>query len=190
MSILDSIFDAFPNFSLTSGAEESYRKFRSRENSLVSCLDDSADTEIFSDVEMLACHYHDTPCGVISLAVGTNSQKTDQRNCYGRVDLVIVDPKYRNSGLGRVLVFAGVLWLLDRFGSSLYSISCLAAHEAIARIFESDLNAARSERDGANYIHESLSVDDESTLLLTESLKTQLTEAVKVSAYRLRQKGN
>jgi hypothetical protein len=122
--------------------------------------------------------------------VGTNLQKTDRRNQYGRIDLVIVEEKFRKMGISRILVLAAVKSLLDRFGNTLYSISCLAAHAAIARIFEADLAATVTERDSANFVHESLAISEETSSQLQASVTKQLADAVQVTAYRLRQKEN
>ena len=190
MNIFNDAFRSFPHLSLTSGEENIYRRFRNREGTLVSCLDDSTGEKVFPTFEVLVFHSRGIPCGVVSLAVGTNREKKDRRNQFGRIDLVIVDPEYRRLGISRVLVLAAVRWLLDRFGGTLYSISCLAAHTAIARIFEADLSATLSQRDGANYVHESLTISKETSSQLQKSVTQKLADAVQVTAYRLRQKEN
>ena len=188
MNIFNDSFHSFPHLSLTSGEEDIYHRFRNREGTLVSCLDDSSAKRIFPDFEVLVFHSRGIPCGVVSLAVGTNRKKKDRRNQYGRIDLVIVDPEYRRLGISRVLVLAAVRWLLDHFGRTLYSVSCLAAHTAIARIFEADLAATASEREGTNFVHESLTISEETSSQLQKSVTQQLADAVQVTAYRLRQK--
>ena len=190
MNIFNDALRSYPHLSLASGEEDVYRRFRNREGTLVSCLDDSSAKRIFPDFEVLVFRSCGIPCGVVSLAVGTNHQKTDRRNQYGRIDLVIVDPEYRKLGISRVLVLAGVRWLLERFDSTLYSVSCLAAHTAIARIFEADLAATVSQRDGANFVHESLTIREETSSQFQTSVAQKLADAVQVTAYRLRQKEN
>jgi GNAT superfamily N-acetyltransferase len=190
VNIFNDAFRSFPHLSLTTGEEDIYRRFRNREGTLVSCLDDSSAKRIFSDFEVLVFRSRGEPCGVVSLAVGTNYQKTDRHNQYGRIDLVIVDPEYRKLGISRVLVLAGVGWILEHFGRTLYSISCLAAHTAIARIFEANLAATVSERDGANFVHESLTIREETSSQFQTSVAQKPADAVQVTAYRLRQKEN
>ena len=190
MNIFNDAFRSFSHLSLTSGEEDVYRRFRNRERTLVSCLDDASAKRVFPNFEVLVFRSRGIPCGVVSLAVGTNHQKTDRRKQYGRIDLVIVDPEYRKLGISRILVLAAVSWLLDRFERSLYSVSCLAAHTAIARIFESDLAATVSERSGANFVHESLTIGEETASQFQTSVTKKLADAVQVTAFRLRQKEN
>jgi len=190
VNIFNDAFRSFSHLSLTSGEEDIYRRFRNREGTLVSCLDDSSAKRIFPDFEVLVFRSRGIPCGVVSLAVGTNDQITDSRNQYGRIDLVIVEPEYRKLGISRVLVLAAMSWLLDRFGNSLYSVSCLAAHTAIARIFESDLAATVTQRAGGNFVHESLEISEETSPEIQKSVTQKLADAVQMTAYRLRQKEN
>jgi hypothetical protein len=69
-------------------------------------------------------------------------------------------------------------------------VSCLAAHAAIARIFESDLAATVSARDGTNFVHESLAISEETFSQLQKNVTQKLAYAVQVTASRLRQKEN
>ena len=95
MNIFNDVFRSFPHLSLTAGEENIYRRFRNREGTLVSCLDGSDAKRIFPEFEVLVFRSRGIPCGVVSLAVGTNHQKTDRRNQYGRIDLVIVEEEFR-----------------------------------------------------------------------------------------------
>ena len=66
----------------------------------------------------------------------TNKIKDPGRNQLVRIDLVITDARFRELGVGRALLMCVVVHLLHHWRDKLYSISCLAAHEAIRKTLE------------------------------------------------------
>ncbi len=163
-----------------------YRRFRSLEPGLVSCLDDQQPPDARLDI--LSVELFGAAAGVCSFVVRTNRHKPDGRNRYGRVDLVIVERQARGLELGRLLTLAGVVQMLADHGEQLYSISCLAAHPAIAHILESVGFKPDDQRDDT-YCHEQLALDDPSQLF---ALRTKMLDATAAAAqacnFRIRQR--
>jgi len=126
--------------------------------------------------------------GVASVGIGTNLYKARPRNCFGRIYLVIVEREFRRFGLGRILVLTALDFLLDRFGETLYSISCLAAHEAIHRIMHSEIDFRICELACRNFIPVSVDLPKLKSLEFRREVHMALEKAVKLAAYRLRQK--
>lgn len=162
-----------------------YRRFRSLEPGLVSCIDGEQPSDARLDI--LAVELFGAAAGVCSLVVRTNPHKPDGRNRYGRVDLVIVERQARGLDLGRLLTLAGVVQMLADHGEQLYSISCLAAHPAIAHILE-DVGFQPDDKRDDTYCHEQLKLDDPSRLF---ALRTQMLDATVAAAqscnFRIRQ---
>ncbi|HAX46365.1 MAG TPA: hypothetical protein DCX78_06025 [Nitrospina sp.] len=72
--------------------------------------------------------------GVISLVIKENKYKPVPSNKYARLDLVIVDNKFRHNGVGRLLLLAGITYLLKNSEEQLYSSSCLATHKMVENV--------------------------------------------------------
>ena len=86
--------------------------------------------------EVLTLRFHGKPLGVTSFLLETNAKRPAPRRKFARIDLVITHPAFRGNGIGRLLILLVVAFLLERNGEELYSISCLAAHDAVAHVLE------------------------------------------------------
>ena len=182
---LAAIFRSYPRLKVSLGDEALYRRFRLREPSLVSCLDEQS-SRSGAGLHFLVIHCNAEPAGVVSLVIQTNTQKRTARNAFARVVLVIVSETYRKLGLGRVLVISALIHLLEKFGSRLYSISCLAAHPAIEKILE-QVGFQRSDRPNRSFVHEELKLADKDIDEVLETMTTSAAAAAQAANFRVRQ---
>jgi len=168
--------------------ESVYKRFRCLEPSLTSCVDELVDSSS-ARTFYVAALLDGVPIAVTSLVVRVNPQHPAGAMAYGRIDLVIVDPRFRGFRIGRLLVTAALLHLLDRCGGQLYSVSCLAAHPAMERILD-ELGFVRSQRSKKNYVHEELKLDTINRAKLLEDLAYRLGESFRQARFRIRQEQN
>ncbi len=99
---------------------------------------------------------------------------------------MIVAPVFRGLGLGKVMVLASLVHILEAFGQRLYSISCLAAHPAIEVIL-SQVDFDRSVRGEKNFVHEELHIGMDRRKLVND-LVTATAQASQTANFRCRQR--
>ena len=126
------------------------------------------------------------PLGALSFIITQNPHRSGRRKCYGRVDLVIVDPSARGLGLGRVLILSAVSHMLRENGPELYSISCLAAHRAVAKVLE-DVGFEGTQRKERNFVLMQVAVDSEGVNQFDARIAEATGDALRKTAYRIRQ---
>lgn len=175
----------YPRLSLTLGDELAYRRFRTLEPSLISCIDEHAGSEV-RQVQYLVVQCESVPAGVLSLVVQANACRRTSACLFARIDLVIVQNCYRGLGLGKLLVLSSIVQAIDAYADRLYSISCLAAHGAMAKILER-VGFARTERENRNFIHEELRLDRGNIAELTERFVAEARAAAQAANFRIRQ---
>ncbi len=178
----------FEKLAVSWGDEATYRRFRVLEPSLVSCVDQHSeprDTTI--EYPMIKCMGE--VAGIASLVTRVNTRKPPHRSLYGRIDLVVVQDRFRGLGLGRVLTLVSVAHLLERFDSRLYSISCLAAHPAMEKILDS-VGFVRREQGAKNYVHEELAIDPAEVGKLRDRMFSETTAAARRANFTIRQRQN
>ncbi len=176
--------ERYPRLTLALEDEALYGRFRVLEQSLVSCLDGKP-RPTGSSLEILGVHCNLEPAGVVSLVLERNFRKSGAANSFGRIDLVIVPESFRRLGLARLLVFSGILYLLEKYGDRLYSISCLAAHPAIEKIL-SEVGFASRERPGCNYVHVELKLESVDRRPLIATLLEKTEAAARIAHFKFR----
>lgn len=184
-SELTRVMRGYRDLRISLANASSYRRFRSVEPSLVSCLDGQVGEER-REPDVLMVLVRNEPAGILSFVIETNPRKAGSADRYARIDLVIVARRFRGLGLSRLLILAVLVHLLREHGRRLYSISCLAAHEAIAHVLE-EIGFVGQTRDGKGFRHEELRVDGPEADALGESFARQLRDAAQVTGFRLRQ---
>lgn len=85
-------------------------------------------------LEHFVLFLHDQPSGGVSIGYFKNQNRSETRNLFARIDLVVVPEEFRGLGIAKVLVTGALLQIIRAFPQSLYSISCLAGHKAIEHI--------------------------------------------------------
>ena len=163
-----------------------YRQFRCLEPNLVSALD-GKDDKTRTPLQVISIRDQRELMGVISFFTSFNARRPAASNRFARIDLVIVHDDYRQHGVGRLLVYSAIAHLLIDQRDCLYSISCLAAHDAIAKILE-DVGFVASDRDGQNFIHEELKLDGKDRQQLASEFLDHTAMALQRTNYRLRQR--
>lgn len=182
---LARIFEPYPRLHLGRADAALFREFRAGEPGLVSLLDEAPETGRF---ETLVFAHNDHPLGVLSYLIVDNPRRADRRaNRYARIDLVIVKKGVRGLGVSRVLILASLVKLLAESGERLYSISCLAAHPAIAAVLES-LGFDPSPREDKGFTHEELRLEAVDRTELASRFTEQLAASLRRAHYRLRQR--
>ena len=184
---ISSIFEPLALVGLELGDVATYERFRLREPGLVSLLDERGDRPP-ADCHILTATVRGAPAAAASFIVESNTHRTVPACKFARIDLVITDPESRGLGLARLLVLSGLAHILDLYGRQLYSISCLAAHEAIEKILE-DFGFQGRDRGERNYKHEEIKLDspEEAERLGLRALE-EAAESAQMTQYRLRQK--
>ncbi len=132
-SKLADLFEVFPDLELNKGDLSILQVFRGQEPQLVAFFD-GYDGE--QKNEVLVFSGKNEPLGIVSFVIMENKYKPHPNNKYARIDLVIVKNNSRNLGVGRLLTLCSIIYLLKTSGEQLYSISCLAAHEAMETILK------------------------------------------------------
>ena len=131
--LLNEWFESLPHLEYSFGDIATYKSLHVLESQLVSMTEELGATK---EPEVLTLRFHGKPLGVTSFLVETNAKRPAPRRKFARIDLVITHPAFRGSGVGRLLILLVVAFLLERDGEELYSISCLAAHDAVAHVLE------------------------------------------------------
>ena len=170
------------------GDEDTYRRFRILEPSLVSCVDQHSDSHD-TTIEYLMIKCMGEVAGIASLVTRVNTHRPPHRSLYGRIDLVIVHERFRGLGLGRVLTLVSVTHLLETFDSRLYSISCLAAHPAMEKILDS-VGFVRREQGEKNYVHEELAIDPTEVGEFRDRMVSETKAAARRANFNIRQRQN
>lgn len=170
---------------LTTVSEDTYKRFRCLEPSLASCLDELKNKS-HARTFFVAVEIDGQPVAVTSLVVQSNPRRSSPLTAYGRIDLVIVDSEFRSLRLGRLVVTAALLELLEKFGTQLYSVSCLAAHPAIERILDS-FGFTKTLRGEKNYVHEEIKLQGDDHIQMRSNLTDALTECLQQSRFHIRQ---
>jgi RimJ/RimL family protein N-acetyltransferase len=183
---VSTILQKYPRIGVGFASDTTYRQFRALAPQLVSYQDEHDGREA-TQLVLFAVYIDDVPVACVSCILDVNDMRKKPRTRYARVDLVIVPEKHQRLGLGRVAVLAALLHLLDTQGSHIYSVSCLAAHEAINVILQ-DLGFEAKRRDDHNFVHEEYRLNDENESTFTEIVASRLQEAVRLTSYRLRQR--
>lgn len=182
---LESIFAPFPRFQLKSRQTEVYRRFRILAPTLTSILDD-APAASSRNSDMLALYDRGEAVGVASFCLVKNGARKSGAGEFARIDLVITHPSCRGKGYGRLLLLSALTYLLEKSGDRLYSISCLAAHPAIAKVLE-DLGFNGERREGRDFKLETLNLGSGDGARRLKEYSGKLAAHLKIVDYRARQ---
>ena len=124
------LFAQSPDYQIAKADKSIYRSFCSKEPELVSCYD-NFDGDY--DEEFLVFKKNNQPLGLASIVIRENPNKPAQPKIYARLGLIIVDKKYREIGIGRLLIVCSLLFALRTQRQQIYSISCLAAYAMVEK---------------------------------------------------------
>lgn len=183
--ILTDVFGEDPRFILEQGDLNTYHAFRHKEPNLVSIVDGKPD--MTDNLNALVLRMEGNPLGAVSFLVQHNPHKTPPLDCYGRIDIVVVGESSRGTGIGRLLLLSVNLVLLRDHGSSLYSISCLAAHPAVEAVLES-VGYTPGQRGNSDFVHEELRLEGGRREGLERDFSARLSQCFQQVRYALRQK--
>ena len=180
---LPDVFREPARWRLSRGDVAVYQALRATEPQLVSLLDHKP----AGALEALVLWESGTPLGAVSCVVQTNPLRPAEAQRFARIDIVIVPKHLRGLGLGRLLLASATAFLLQTQGPLLYSISCLAAHPAVAHALE-ELGFAADVRAALHYVHEELRLPPGEVPVLAERFRDEAAACLRRSAYALRQR--
>lgn len=156
--ILNDLTKDWPHLSCFLGDVAAYKRLRIVEPHLVSCFDAPSHFDC-KKVQILTLTTYNGVLGALSFGVFSNEKRKGPLDLYARIDLVIADKSWRGYGVSRALILCAMFYILKTYGKRLYSFSCLAAHQAIAKILES-LSFTGEIRTGQSFKHENLNLED------------------------------
>lgn len=181
---LHDIFKPYPRLELRQEAGGSFTQFRAYAPQLVSCYDEQSKKALTPS--LLVLYWDKMPIGALSYLIQQNSYRKSPRDHYARIDLVIVPESYEGNGLSFLLVSCAQLFFLESLPHKIYSISCLAAHPAIAHVLKSYGFQPKGQND-KNFVEYEQVVSDENALKIKKSAIESACERAQVVHYRLRQ---
>jgi hypothetical protein len=156
----------------------------SQHRALEPALVSSAKDERGVKVVLLA--YAGASLGVATFFLETNTRRSSSDNVFARIDLVIVPGQRRGHGVARALVLCVLTYLAGVHADRLYSISCLAAHDAIVKILRDEGFETRAVPD-QHFTHAELKVTGQNRAGLRDRLAHDAATALRTVNYRLRQ---
>ena len=162
------------------GTQDILSQYRAREPGLVSSARDG------SDVKVVLLEYDGALLGIASFFLETNARRTTTANLFARVDLVIVPGSHRRRGVARALLLCVLTYLLSVHGHRLYSISCLAAHDAIVKILSDEGLRTRPVPE-RHFTHAELPITGQTRASVRDRIARDAARAVQTVNYRLRQ---
>lgn len=182
--LLDDLCKPYPQLQIFYAGQSLYQQFRIAEQHLVSILDKGQHKAIH---QILALRAFGIEAGMTSYTIHENSVKKIPPRNYARIDLVIVPEELRGLGVARVVVLAALIDLLMQHGEDIYSISCLAGHEAVARIL-TKLAFQEGQKKEGNFRHFELRLENFNSQNLVKTFESELALALQFTNYRFRQR--
>ena len=177
---LDALVATHSRMRLWWGTQDILRLYHAREPELVSSAIDE------SDVQVVLLEYNSSVLGIASFFLQTNARRAIPDNRFARVDLVIVPGSNRRRGVARALVLCALTYLVDVHGDRLYSISCLAAHDAIVKILR-DLGWQTRAVPERRFTHAELPLTAQTRGGVRDRLARDAARALQTVNYRLHQ---
>lgn len=182
---LSTLLDAYPHVRIHFGQKDDFTKFRTYAPQLVSCFDNAQ--KDLEQPQLLVFHWKEQPLGVLSFFIEHNQYKTSSLNHYARIDLVIVPQQFEGFGIASVLIYAALVYFLNAHAARLYSISCLAAHPAVAHILETKCGFQPKKEKVDDYTEYALQIDEGQATTYHAEAYQRAEESVMQCAYRIRQ---
>jgi hypothetical protein len=181
---LADLFEVFPDLALNKGDLSILQIFRGQEPQLVACFDGNDEEQ---KSEVLVFTGKNKPLGIVSFVIMENKHKPYPKNKYARIYLVIVKENSRNLGVGRLLTLCAIIYLLRTSGEQLYSISCLAAHEAMETVLK-DLSFQHREVKENDFWRGELIWEGSNLEKVTDRLVKFANQYLKQTNFKIRQR--
>ncbi|MZG54152.1 MAG: GNAT family N-acetyltransferase [Nitrospinae bacterium] len=179
-SELTDILGPFPNLRLSKADKLLFRQFLYMEPNLVSLVGDGNVEE-----EILVLYNQDQPVGTASIVIRKNLNKSVLPDHYARLDVIIVGKKYRNLGIGRLLIVCALIYILRNFGKQIYSLSCLAAHDTVKKKLK-NLSFVEHHATEKNFWQGALNLEENKLEDLLELFQEDAKKCLQWTAYKLR----
>lgn len=176
-------YDAFPYLEVRYSELKTFSSALLRQPQLRSSYNDKleAGKSIF---DVLCLYHRGVHAGSLSFFLERNEMRKNEADHFGRIDIVIVETAFQRKAVGKLLVITAITYLLDRWGPIIYSLSCLAAHEAMAKILE-EIGFEGEQRTNEAFIRETLSFENVNRDEFSALLNTRLAKTIQLVNYRL-----
>ncbi|MBC8286576.1 MAG: GNAT family N-acetyltransferase [Nitrospinae bacterium] len=181
---LNDLFALFPDLRLTVADKALCKKFHYGEPQLVSCSDNFEGEQ---EEEILVLYEKDRPLGMVTTVIRENINKPAYPKNYARLDLVIVDKKYRNIGVARLLIVCSLLKIMKNQGHQIYSISCLAGHKTVAK-FMKELHFQEHHQKEKNFWQGILNLEENSLESLIGLYREKAEKCLHWTGYQMERK--
>jgi GNAT superfamily N-acetyltransferase len=180
-----TFYDEFPDVEIRYGELDVFKSSSMREPGLQSSYSGKrGDGKACFDV--LTLYRKGQLLAALSYFVDTNPRRKTSDNLFARIDVVVTEKDYRGMGVGKLLVITALKYVMQRWGVHLYSISCLAAHDAMARILDS-VGFASEQRPNENYVRQTLSFTEVDRAEFAARIDRALAETIQRVRYKFRQ---
>ncbi|OIQ17867.1 MAG: hypothetical protein BM556_10600 [Bacteriovorax sp. MedPE-SWde] len=162
--------------------QDAFNKLARVEGSLVSSYSKNSKSEQY--FQTIVIYYADHLIGAISFFVAKNEMRKVKNNLYERIDIVVVPKRFRGNGISKALVLLAIHYCNISFGNRIYSISCLAAHEAISRVLDG-LNFRCNRGNDENFSRHSIYFDPSESQEYAKLIEENLKSAIHRINYKL-----
>lgn len=179
------LYGSFPSSEIRFGEFDMFASAHAREAHLGSTYHEDME-EAKGTLEVLCLYHKDQLMGSLSFFLKKNDMKKCEADHFARIDIVIVEKEFRNIGIGKLLVFTAIKYLLDRWGRGIYSISCLAAHAAMEKILE-QIGFRGEQRANENFKRETISLGEMGPDEFSSLIDERVSGSMQLVRYRLRQ---
>ncbi len=179
------LYESFPHAELRFSEFDKFSSASIREPQLDSSY--NADPQEGKGVfDVLCLYYKGAQMATLSFFIEKNKMKKKEPDHFARIDIVIVEKEFRKMGIGQLLVLTAIKYLLDRWRAWIYSMSCLAAHDAMAKILD-DIGFHAEQRPDEDFIRETISFSEVDQDEFSTIINTRLASSIQLVKYRLRQ---
>lgn len=145
---------------------------------------------------VIGAYWRDELLGASSFGVIENphfkahsTDPTGRRRFYGRIDTAVVPPEHRGYGVGRWLIEATLLYMLEAWPGEIYSLSTVAAHKAIVFILTTLGGFKVESKEGSVEEKISSQIDGGRERELLGVLKGKIEQSASRVGYKIRQGG-
>lgn len=179
-SVFDGLLSNYPRLELRQVTAMEFARLHASEPALSSSAKDAESLRYY------AAFFDGNLMGACSIFIEVNQVRRVVANCFCRIDLVVVRKEYRRLGVADALLACVLSCILQQEGEHLYSLSCLAAHVAIAEILKG-LGFKETIRQGEEFNHEELKIGEGKVEGVSKNMDQRAIAALKSLNFRLRQ---
>lgn len=182
---INKLYTNFPSSEIRFGEFGKFASAHAREAHLGSSYKEHEE-EGKGALDVLCLYHRSQLMGCLSFFLEKNEKRKCEADHFARIDIVIVEEEFRNIGVGKLLVFTAIKYLIERWGQGIYSISCLAAHAAMAKILE-QIGFQGEQRANEDFKRETITFAEMDLDEFSSLINERISGSMQLVRYRLRQ---